>query len=248
MKGIVLAGDSGERLFPLSKGIPKQLLPIYDQPMIYYPIETLVESGIKEILIITSPKYITNFVSALGDGSKFGAKLSFTTQVSPDGVAQALTIGEEFLAKEPVCLITGDCIIIGNDRAVKLRKAIRAAKNSAQATIFVFSDKDPAQYGVVKLDKDGKCETIEGSSRASGWYSIAGLYVFPKGASNYAKVIEKSERGRYEVTSLDQMYLKNNKLQVQVLADNFRWLDTNTIDNILLASNFIKEKNNIKKW
>lgn len=242
MKGIVLAGDSGERLFPLSKGIPKQLLPIYNQPMIYYPIEILVESGIKEILIITSPKYISNFVSALGDGSELGAKLSFTTQVSPEGVAQALTIGEEFLAKEPVCLITGDCLIIGNDRAEKLRKAIRAAKNSAQATIFVSKDKDPAQYGVAKLDKDGKCEMIDGSYSVGGWYSITGLYVFPKGVSNYAKVIEKSERGRYEVTTLNQMYLEKNKLQIQVLSDNYKWLDTNTIDNILLASNYIKEQ------
>ena len=242
MKGIVLAGDSGERLFPLSKGIPKQLLPIYDQPMIYFPIETLVESGIKDILIITSPEYISNFVSALGDGAELGAKLSYTTQASPDGVAQALTIGEEFLTKEPVCLITGDCIIIGNDRASKLRKAIRAAKNSAQATIFVSKDKDPAQYGIAKLDKDGKCEMIEGASRAGSWYSITGLYVFPKGVTNYAKVIEKSERGRYEVTTLGQMYLENNKLQVQVLADNYKWLDTNTFDNLLLASNYIKEQ------
>lgn len=247
MKGIVLAGDSGTRLFPLSKGIPKQLFPIYDRPMIYYPIETLVESGINEILIITSPKYISNFVFALGDGSELGAKLSYTTQTSPEGVAQALTIGEEFLAKEPVCLITGDCIIIGNDRATKLRKAIRAAKNSAQATIFVSKDKDPAQYGVAKLDKNGKCEMIEGSSSVGGWYSITGLYVFPKGVSHYAKVIEKSERGRYEVTTLDQMYLENNKLQVQVLDDNYMWLDTNTIDNILLASNFIKQRSKSKR-
>ena len=241
MKGIVLAGDSGDKLFPLSKGIPKQLLPIYDQPMIYYPIETLVESGIKEILIITSPVYISNFVSALGDGSELGAKLTYTTQANPEGVAQALTIGEEFLAKEPVCLITGDCIIIGNDRAVKLGKAIRAAKNSAQATIFVSKDNDPAQYGIAKLDKNGKCEIIEGSSRDGVWYSITGLYVFPKGVADYAKVIEKSERGRYEITTLDQMYLEDNKLQVQVLADNYKWFDTNTVDNLLLASNFIKD-------
>lgn len=241
MKGIVLAGDTGERLYPLTKGVPKQLLPIYDQPMIYYPIETLVESGINEILIITSPEFISSFKSALGDGKKLGAKLSYTTQASPDGVAQALTIGEEFLANAPVCLITGDCIIIGNDRAVKLSKAIRAAKNSAQATIFVSKDKDPAQYGIAKLDKNGKCEMIDGASREGNWFSITGLYVFPKGVANYAKVIEKSERGRYEVTTLDQIYLENKKLQVQVLSDDYKWFDTNTIDNLFLVSNFIKD-------
>lgn len=247
MKGIVLAGDSGQRLHPLTLGVPKQLLPIYDKPMIHYPIETLVGAGIKDILIITSPKYSANFVSALGDGLVFGANFSYSIQSSPDGAAQAFTIAEEYLDKSPVCMITGDCIIIGDDRDEKLRKAIRAARNSGQATIFLSKEYDPNQYGVATLNQKGKCEEIKESADNRRDYSITGLYVFPKGVSEFAKLIEKSERGRYEVTSLNQIYLQENKLQVQILGDNYKWFDTNSIDNLLIASNFIKNQRKVIK-
>lgn len=247
MKGIVLAGDSGQKLHPLTLGIPKQLLPIYDKPMIYYPIETLTGAGIKDILIITSSQYSANFISALGDGSAFGACFSYSIQSSPAGVAQAFTIAEEYLGKSPVCLITGDCIIIGEDRDVKLQKAIRAAQNSGQATIFLSKEYDPDQYGVAKLDHNGKCEEIKNTTNNRSDYSITGLYVFPKGVAEFAKFLEKSERGRYEVLSLNQIYLQANKLQAQILGDNYKWFDTNTIDNLLIASNYLKNLRNTIK-
>lgn len=240
MKGIILAGDQGDRLHPLTLGIPKQLLPIYDKPMIYYPIETLVEVGVRDIMIITSPQHTSAFANTLGDGSRFGAHFTYATQISPEGAAQAFTIGKEFLEKDSVCFITGDCIIMGEDRANKLRKAIRAAKNCGQATIFVCRDSDPEQYGVAILDEKGKCEEVEGIASNPFHYSITGLYVFPKGVADYAKVIEKSERGRLEVTTLNQVYLKENKLQVQILGTDFNWFDTNTFDNLLIVSNYIK--------
>lgn len=242
MKGIILAGDQGDRLFPLTMGIPKQLLPIYDKPMIYYPIETLVEVGVTDILIIVSPQFTSSYVNTLGDGSRFGAHFTYATQAKPEGAAQAFTIGEEFLAKESVCFITGDCIIMGEDRAAKLSKAIRAAKNSGQATIFVSRDYDSDQYGVAKLDNHGKCITVEGKASDTVHYSITGLYVFPKRVADYAKVIEKSERGRLEITTLNQMYLNGKKLQVQILGDNFRWFDTNSFDSLLTVSNYIQKK------
>ena len=241
MKGIILAGDSGNKLHPLTCGIPKQLLPVYDRPMIYYPIETLVEAGIRDILIITSPHYTDNFVSALGDGSSFGAHFTYARQALPEGSAQAFTIGEDFIANDSACLITGDCIILGKDRANKIGKAIRAAKNSGQATIFIIRDNDPSQYGVVKLDAAGRAENLDGQYEGQNKYSIIGLYVFPKGVADYAKVIEKSERGRYEVTSLQKRFLEENKLQVQKLGDDFVWLDTNTVENLLRASIYIQK-------
>lgn len=243
MKGIILAGDQGKILYPLTMGIPKQLLPIYNKQMIYFPIKTLVEVGVTEILIITSPQYTSNFVNALGDGSRFGAHFSYAVQTNPEGAAQAFTIGEEFLAQESACLITGDCIILGESRAYKLKKAIRAAENSGQATIFVCRDSDPDQYGIVQLDDKGRCEKIEGNTSVPLHYSITGLYVFPKGVSDYAKVIEKSERGRYEVTSLNKVYLTENKLQVQILGNDFSWYDTNSFDNLLKISNYIQKYN-----
>lgn len=242
MKGIILAGDQGDKLYPLTMGIPKQLLPIYDKPMIFYPIETLVEEGVKDILIITSPNHTSAFVNALGDGSHFGARFTFATQTNPESAVQAFTIGEEFLVKESVCFITGDCIILGEDRVAKLSKAIRAAKSSSQATIFVSRDYDSDQYGVAKLDNNGKCMMVEGTASGFVHYSITGLYVFPKGVADYAKVIEKSERGRLEITTLNQMYLKSNKLQVQILGDNFRWFDTNSFDSLMTVSNYIQNK------
>lgn len=247
MKGIILAGNSGNRLHPLTLGIPKQLIPIYNKPMIYYPIETLVEVGVSDILIITDPIYTSSFINSLGDGSKFGARFTYTTQIKPDGAAQAFTIAEDFLDKDSTCLIMGDCIIVGENRTNKLIKAMRAAQKSGQATIFVSKDYDPNQYGVVKFDRTGKCAKVEGMPSDRQHYSITGLYVFPKGVSNYAKVIEKSERGRLEITTLNQVYLNENKLQVQILGDDFRWFDTNTFDNLLVLSNYIRQNIKDKK-
>lgn len=240
-KGIILAGDSGDRLHPLTLGIPKQLLPLYDKPMIYYPIELLVGVGVKDILIITSQQHASTFIRALGDGSAFGARFTYAIQPKPDGAAQAFMIGEDFLENEPVCFITGDCILFGKDRNIKLQKAMRAAKNSGQASIFVCRDRDPNQYGVVTLDSEGKCLTIEGKSTKSLYYSITGLYVFPKGVADYAKIIEKSDRGRLEVTSLNKTYFEKNKLQVQVLGDDFLWFDTNSFDSLQVINNYIQK-------
>lgn len=240
MKGIILAGNSGEKLHPLTLGIPKQLLPIYNKPMIYYPIETLIEVGVTEILIITDPVHTSAFVNTLGYGSRFGAHFTYTTQLNPDGAAQAFQIAEDFLEKDSVCFITGDCIIIGEKRAEKLNKAIRAALNSGQASIFICKDNDPDQYGVVKLDARGKCEKVDGKPSDYSYFSITGLYVFPKGVTDYAKIIEKSERGRLEITSINQAYLKANKLQTQILGSDFRWFDTNTFDNLLNISKYVQ--------
>lgn len=239
-KGIILAGDSGNKLEPLTLGIPKQLLPLYDKPMIYYPIELLVGVGVKDILIITSQEHASTFNKALGDGSAFGARFSYAIQPKPEGAAQAFTIGEQFVGDEPVCLITGDCILFGKDRNIKLQKAMRAALNSGQASIFVCRDWDPNQYGVVTLDSDGKCLAIEGKTNNPLYYSITGLYVFPKGVADYAKHVGKSERGRLEVTSLNKTYFEKNKLQVLVLGSDFMWFDTNSFDSLLVINNYIK--------
>lgn len=244
MKGIVLSGNSGDRLHPLTLGVPKQLLPIYDKPMVYYPIETLVEVGIKDILIITDPLHLESFVNTLGDGSKFGVRLTYSIQQKPEGAAQAFKIAEDFINDESVCFITGDCIILGDKRAERLRKAIRAAENSGQSTIFICRDNDPDQYGVVTLGSKGKCEKVEGRPLDSNYYSITGLYVFPKGVADYARVIEKSERGRLEVVSINQAYLKASKLQAQILGTEFRWFDTNSFDSLLTVSKFIQQQKN----
>lgn len=240
-KGIILAGDSGNKLHPLTLGIPKQLLPVYDKPMIYYPIETLVEVGVKDILIITSPQHVSAFISALGDGAKFDARFTYAVQVSPEGAAQAFTIGEQFLGNDPVCFITGDCILLGKDKKERLQKAMRAAKNSGQATVFVQRDFAPEQYGVVTLDANRKCNVVEGRPSHKDFYSIIGLYVFPKGVSQYAKIIEKSERGRLEITALNQTYFEENKLQVQILGTDFLWFDTNSFDSLQVLNNYIQK-------
>lgn len=243
MKGVILAGDTGTSLHPLTIGIPKQLLPLYDKPMIYYPIETLVSIGIKDILIITSPKHEEIFKMALGEGSTFGASFSYKTQESPEGVAQALTIGEEFIGMDPVCLTTGDCIIIGKDLPKRLETAIRAAKKSGNASVFVCSDRDPRQYGIVRRNKDGKCESLSDKPTQESYYSITGIYFFPKGVAEYAKEIKRSERGRFEVTDIDKMYHALGKLQIHLLGNDFKWFDTNTIDNIHKLSHYLAETN-----
>lgn len=247
MKGIILAGNPGSKLMPLTLGIPKQLLPIYDKPMIYFPIETLVEAGIKDILIIVDPSHSSAFLRSLGDGSKFGAHFTYATQMNPEGAAQAFSIANDFLDQSSVCLITGDCIIMGKNRAEKLQKAIRAAEKSGQATIFVCKDNDPDQYGVALLDAKGKCEKVEGKPSINSYFSITGLYVFPKGVTDYAKVIDKSERGLLEVTSLNQAYLTKNKLQAQILGTDFHWFDTNSYDSLMTVSNYVQKQTKKKK-
>lgn len=242
MKGVILAGDQGSKLHPLTLGVPKQLLPVYDKPMIYYPIETMTEAGIEDILIITSPEYESMFRKALGDGSRFGAKFTYAVQQSPEGAAQAFTIAEEFLSSDPVCMMTGDCIVIGINRASELRKAWRAAANSGQSTIFVHANRDTEQYGIVTYEQKDKVPVIEGKPTIQFYYSIVGMYVFPKGVTDFARTLTKSERGRFEVTSLNQIYLKKNKLRVQRLGDDFLWLDTNTFENILKAGVFIHQQ------
>lgn len=241
MKGIVLAGSSGNKLHPLTSGIPKQLIPIYDRPMIYYPIETLIDADITDILIIVDPTYLTDYIRSLGDGSRFGARFTFLIQHNPEGMAQAFQIGEEFLRNESVCFITGDCIIIGKDRTAKLNKAIRAAEKSGQATIFVCKDSYPDQYGVAMLDSTGKCRKVEGRPTNQSYFSITGLYVFPKGVTDYVKILDKSERGLLEVTALNQVYLTENKLQTQVLGSDFRWFDTNSFDSLMTLSNYVQQ-------
>lgn len=247
MKGIVLAGYSGTKLLPLTLGIPKQLLALYNKPMIYYPIETLIDAGIKDVLIIVNPMYSSAFFNSLGDGSKFNARFTYATQTNPEGIAQAFRIAENYIGNDEVCLITGDCILIGKNRSEKLTKAIRAAKKSGQATIFVCKDYDPDQYGVVLLDSKGRCERVEGNPTPQSYYSITGLYVFPRGVTDYAKVIDKSERGLLEITTLNQTYLTENKLQAQILGSDFRWFDTNSFDSLMIISNYLQQQEKNKK-
>lgn len=204
MKGIVLAGDSCLKLHPLTIGIPKQLLPLYDKPMIYYPIQTLLSAGIKDIMIITTTEQQSMFRKYLGDGSFFNATFIYAYQDTPKGIADALTIGKDYVDKEGVCLITGDTILIGQDVLRLITKASKALKNSGSATIFVKRDSDANQYGKVLLNKNGKCETIVGSSSRHNYSSITGLYVFPQNAINMEAIIDLSERGLLEITSLNK--------------------------------------------
>ena len=241
MKGIVLAGDSGTRLHPLTLVVPKQLLPIYDKPMVYYPLQTLVESGIEDILIITSELNQILFQRSLGDGQAFGLSLSYACQETPEGIAQAIMIGQDFIGNDALCLITGDTIIIGNSLQKQLTKAYKAAEKSGNATIFVDQDYDPNQYGMVVLGDKGSASEITGVSHKPNYYSITGLYVFPNSVLKHVFEIEKSERQRYEITSVSQIFQNKNKLQIQKLPSDCMWLDTSTFDNILNSSLYIQK-------
>lgn len=245
MKAIILAGESGTRLHPLTQGIPKPLLPIYDRPMIYYPIETLTTAGVTEILIITAPQYVTMFQQALGDGSKFNATFIFVTQSEPKGIAEALTIGKDFIGDSSVILITGDTLFVGEDISMQINKAIRAIRCSGSATIFVKRDPDEEQYGKVLLNRMGKWATIVGTSDAFSSSSITGLYIFPNNAVERASNLNKSERGRYEITDIINQYLIEKKLQIITLGPGITWLDTNSYESLLRASQYIylKKKN-----
>ncbi len=242
MKGIILAGDSGTRLHPVTLGVPKQLLPIYDTPMVYYPLQTLVESGIKEILIITSEKDKALFQRSLGDGQSFEVHLSYICQKNPEGIAQAIMIGQDFIGNDALCLVTGDTVIIGNSLQKQLTKAYKAAEKSGNATIFVDHDYDPNQYGMVVLGGDGNASEIIGVSNKPNYLSITGLYVFPHSVLKHVFEIEKSERQRYEITSVSRIFQNKNKLQIQKLPSDCTWLDTSTFDGILESSIFIKKQ------
>ncbi len=241
MKGIVLAGGSGTRLHPITKGVSKQLLPIYDKPMVYYPISALMLAGIREILIISTPQDLPGFQRLLGDGSDYGVTFEYAEQSSPDGLAQALTIGEDFVGDKSVCLVLGDNIFYGQGFPNILRKAVKDAKEHNKATVFGYYVKDPQRYGVADFDKEGNVLSIEEKPiHPKSNYAIVGLYFYPKNVADIAKNIQPSARGELEITSVNQEYLKQGNLKVQPFGRGFAWLDTGTHESLSEASSFVE--------
>ena len=241
MKGIILAGGSGTRLYPLTKVTSKQLLPIYDKPMIYYPLSTLMLAGIKEILIISTPDDTPRFEALLGDGSRFGISLSYKVQPSPDGLAQAFILGEEFLNGEAGTMILGDNIFYGNGFRTILQNAVKNAEENGRATVFGYYVPDPERFGVVAFDENGVATSIEEKPKEpKSNYAVTGLYVYPKGVSDRANKVQPSARGELEITTLNEMYLNDSLLDVQLLGRGFAWLDTGTMESLLQAANFIE--------
>lgn len=241
MKGIVLAGGSGTRLYPITKGVSKQLLPIYDKPMIYYPLSVLMLAGIREILIISTPTDLPSFRRLLGDGSDYGLKLSYAEQPSPDGLAQAFLIGEEFIGDDAVCLVLGDNIFHGNNFVDKLNQAVADAEQSDKATVFGYWVSDPERYGVAEFDTSGNCISIEEKPvRPKSNYAVVGLYFYPNSVVEQSKKIKPSARGELEITSINQNYLNSHQLRIQLLGRGFAWLDTGTHDSLADASVYIE--------
>ncbi len=241
MKGIVLAGGSGTRLYPITKGISKQLMPIYDKPMIYYPISVLMLAGIREILIISTPFDLPGFKRLLGDGSDYGVHFEYAEQPSPDGLAQAFTIGKDFIGNDSVCLVLGDNIFQGNGFSSMLREAVRTAEEEKKATVFGYWVNDPERYGVAEFDKDGNCLSIEEKpEHPKSNYAVVGLYFYPNKVVDVASKIKPSARGEYEITTVNQWFLKDKELKVQTLGRGFAWLDTGTHDSLSEASTYIE--------
>ena len=241
MKGIVLAGGSGTRLYPITRGISKQLMPIYDKPMVYYPISVLMLAGIRDILIISTPYDLPGFKRLLGDGSDYGVHFTYAEQPSPDGLAQAFTIGKDFIGDDSVCLVLGDNIFHGSGFTAKLKDAVRAAEEDKKATVFGYWVNDPERYGVAEFDKEGNCLSIEEKpEHPKSNYAVVGLYFYPNKVVDVASKIEPSARGEYEITTVNQWFLRDNELKVQTLGRGFAWLDTGTHDSLSEASTYIE--------